>query len=846
MPLERLEGIEFSRMNDKYKRLNGQRAEGTCHWLLEADDFRDWKAEIPKGENTKPRVLLLTGKPGCGKSVLMRAAVENEINNEASNHVVVYFWFDGESNQGDLSNSGAGFFRAMLYQLLASLHLDIEALIKLDKALSETMDRSLAASDVRNAILLTLSHIPAADITIFLDGLDDCIVGSRCRAEPIDVAAREQKSDVLSVLEFLRDLPSKADLGVRLCLSARSPTFLGDTVKPTYTIPVDERNSNDIWTYLQGKLTGEEMMDKPRLRHRLLLRVKWKASGTFLWVRLVVAQIEQKMTSSSVQEIISLIKSEPRDLYQLYESLLSHVDKNDRATIQKEAEVLIHLVQVAVRGLTVEEVGSLLTFAAGGQNTYKSLESHIAKVSCGLVECQLDTSDPKKPRQVIRFIHESVADFVLGQQNTLLSNPESPEAAQARFHLQAFQICAKVIQWKLDNGSKAEPAMLPYATQFWMLHARKAEAAMVDHPAEEYENFILRCGKGSMKAAKWYKESFRSGRAAYLALPSADVPNAAFIRKLDCLKVPYCLLVLLAFEGCTRLVSLHLQGECDRCCGPYADAATALPVLRQAVFLAALRGYDATVRVLLDAADRAGSGMTAAAAINAHYEGRETALTAAVIRGHERVVELLMERGADAGLAHLGPDYHKLPLHVAASHADVNMVHKLLKPPRKKRPGRPSVDALRQQPSPAQHSRKVEALLTQGNPDDLNALHVAVHCGAGDVLEKLLECADDAGIPLQPLLARRASCGISPYELCQVKMDEADEVAEVDKFAYMLGVMEENLPEGWEEEDGLRDDGSEDKDFGDGGFEMSCSMESREASAMQPASERGLPLPICT
>ena len=258
--LERLANIEFNTMNDKYKRLSGRRVEGTCHWLLDSGGFRDWKAELPEGESTKPRVLLLTGKPGCGKSVLMRAAMENESQDASPEHVVVHFWFDGGSGQGDLSSSGAGFFRAMLHQLLERLHPNIEALMALDKVLLTTINGSLVASDVRDDIVATLRHMRAADITIYLDGLDDCTVGSASRAEPMDVAAREQKSDVLSVLDFLRDLPSKAGLGVRLCLSARSPRLLGDIVKPTYVVPVDEHNGGDIWTYLQGELKGEEMM----------------------------------------------------------------------------------------------------------------------------------------------------------------------------------------------------------------------------------------------------------------------------------------------------------------------------------------------------------------------------------------------------------------------------------------------------------------------------------------------------------------------------------------------------------------------------------------------------------
>ncbi|KAK6850963.1 hypothetical protein PG987_000597 [Apiospora arundinis] len=804
MALDRLTHIEFPKMNDKYKRLSGRRAEGTCHWLLDSDDFRDWKADLPKVENSKPRVLLLTGKPGCGKSVLMRAIVDHESQDASPEHVMVHFWFDGELSQENLSNSGAGFFQAMLYQLLARLDLDIEALMKLDQALCKTTERNLAASDVRKDIVETLRHMQPAGITIYLDGLDDCIVGSPSRAETIDVTAREQKTDILSVLEFLRDLPSQTGLGVKLCLSARSPTFLGDIVKPTYIVPVDKRNGDDIWTYLQGELKGEEMKKKPRMRQILLRLVQKQASNTFLWVRIVVNDINRNMISKSAEEILSLIESEPIDLFQLYESLLSHVGKNDRAMIQKEAEVLTHLVLVAARGLTLEEVGSILAFATGGKKKHESLESHIAKVSCGLVECQLDTSDPQNPRQVIRFIHESVATFVLKPETTLLSNPVCPKVAQAMFHFQAFQICSKAIQWKIDHESEEEPAMLPYAKQFWMHHARKGEAAMANDSAEEYEEFIKLCRWGSREAAGWYKESLISGRAAYVDLPVTDAPNGAFINHVD------CLLVLLAFEGCTRLVNLHLQGMCDLCCGTDSDPVTALPIVRQAVFLAALRGYHETVRVLLDAADKAGFG--AAAAINAHYEGKETALTAALFRDHKKVVDLLMERGANAELEDCRSGRYKLPLHMAVSENAAGMVENLLKRREQREHYRQKVKALLEQQDSKgntalhivflegagdvlnkllDHVRlagvPVSPLLQQEDHEGFTALHLAVLKGAGDALKKLLKCAHDTSAPLSPLLQQEDHEGFTVLHIAVLK-GAGDTLEKLLEYAHEVGV----------------------------------------------------------
>lgn len=131
---------------NKYKKRSGRHAKGTCRWLLDLDDFRTWKATLPEAANAKSRTLLLTGKPGCGESVLMRTVVEKE----SRDHLVVHFWFDSPSSSEDLCGSGAGFFRAMLYQLLEKVsqrpNLGIEALMALEKASRATSQKCRAGS----------------------------------------------------------------------------------------------------------------------------------------------------------------------------------------------------------------------------------------------------------------------------------------------------------------------------------------------------------------------------------------------------------------------------------------------------------------------------------------------------------------------------------------------------------------------------------------------------------------------------------------------------------------------------------------------------------------------------
>lgn len=57
---------------EDYKDFNPARVEGTCEWFLTDDRFRKWR-----NSNTSS-ILWISAGPGCGKSVLSRALVDEE------------------------------------------------------------------------------------------------------------------------------------------------------------------------------------------------------------------------------------------------------------------------------------------------------------------------------------------------------------------------------------------------------------------------------------------------------------------------------------------------------------------------------------------------------------------------------------------------------------------------------------------------------------------------------------------------------------------------------------------------------------------------------------------------
>lgn len=87
----------------------------TCDWLFRHETYGKWLCPDYLGEHVG--LLLLKGKPGAGKSILMKEAVSRSSRDEERSkyHVASYF-FDAKGNQ--LQRSIVGLLRSILYQLL--------------------------------------------------------------------------------------------------------------------------------------------------------------------------------------------------------------------------------------------------------------------------------------------------------------------------------------------------------------------------------------------------------------------------------------------------------------------------------------------------------------------------------------------------------------------------------------------------------------------------------------------------------------------------------------------------------------------------------------------------------
>lgn len=80
----------FTSNYEAYRNINPRRVEGTCRWVLDHRKFREWKV------NNHTNLLWLSAGPGCGKSVLSRALIDDVLVRDTSATICYYFFKDSE------------------------------------------------------------------------------------------------------------------------------------------------------------------------------------------------------------------------------------------------------------------------------------------------------------------------------------------------------------------------------------------------------------------------------------------------------------------------------------------------------------------------------------------------------------------------------------------------------------------------------------------------------------------------------------------------------------------------------------------------------------------------------
>jgi len=227
---------------------------GTCEWLFGEEQFKQWL--IRSGSTPSMDTFLVSGKPGCGKSVLAAATIRHL--SRSGQTPVIYFLFRSTQENCCTSLSAV---RGLLYQLL-----DVEA--RVEESLLPLYQSSGNENAVSFHLLWTvftnvLGFIPQSFCV--LDALDEC-------------------DDAAILLQRFIDLQNRTP-GLKLFVTTRPvQTFSSIIAAGGIEFQVEPAKVNpDIQKYIAHEVDASPKLTKSGLKKDIIDRLSNGADGMFLW-----------------------------------------------------------------------------------------------------------------------------------------------------------------------------------------------------------------------------------------------------------------------------------------------------------------------------------------------------------------------------------------------------------------------------------------------------------------------------------------------------------------------------------------------------------------------------------
>lgn len=728
--------------------LDSHVAPESCQWLHDTGEFKAWDNPAAH-EGDKKRVLVLKGKPGSGKSVLMSWALgryESLRADTSEGPLILSFFFDARHSE-PLNYTLEGFYRSLLSQILGLIPYRAAHKV-LANSSRPGKDEKWDIIILKDIILQLLAFVEGQRIVLFLDALDECQ-----KNEQYDLR------NTADTLEFLKKL-LHLDAHIQICLSIRNETILEEFFDSPYVLDIQAHNQPSIKKYLALELQKSKHL-RPQFQTKLRSLLFSRSSNMFLWASLVVSDIKTAARSKEREdEILERVNETPKELNELYETMLRHANLGKR----EEALKLMQLVQVAVRPLTLAEIRSALHFSDDqfderfSHLTTEDFSHNIHELSGGLIEVYSpsffrDARSPagKDPTRAVQFIHVSVRDFIRqGQEGLRTVNPKlyaDNSELEAQHHLCMAKVCMGILATpaavRLADSQVQKPAQrfafLQYASHYWALHARKANDAMDEHFKRP-----LNLAQCSMHTKAIFK-LFREYQSIRLYSDKNDISDCGYLRcrrqkcnnSSDARDCEDSLLVLLASEGCSKLVTIHAQRcpHSDRC---YENR----HVLERAFFFAVHRGWTETARSVWSLIKLKGVDIN----VDMLRINGSSPLYTACFAGRDDLVDFVLGLGASPFSRVDMPD--ELPLHAAAAQGYLKVVHLLLE-----RTGHKAVE-----------------LLAQRNSNYETVLHKAAEEGSYSTLLEILEHMTEHG--LLHLVHAKNGQGETALELAKSRIDE--------------------------------------------------------------------------
>lgn len=447
---------------------------GSCQWFTSKKEFREWSISW----SNSPSILWLSGNPTSGKSILSSHVISHV---EAENLNCCYFFF----KQGIVTKSSVSdCLRSLAYQM-ALCNIEVRRRLLSLEADGVTIEKNDDRAIWRKLFVGAVFQVTFQPQYWIIDALDEC----------------NQLQSFFSMVSSI-----DGHIPLRLFLTSRKTQEIerafGQVGKDVAHMEILISDTlDDIRSFIDARIDQLPVEDS-KSRANLTNKILAKSNGSFLWVRLVVQELQHTWSEEGVEEVLNEI---PADMNLLYMRTLEKMSKVSRAA--KLAKAILTWTVCAARPLTLGETQCALKLDIN--ETVPNLERSITSI-CG----QLVFVDQ---RSRVQMIHQTARDFLLQDE---LDSEFAVRKAEG--HTRLSIKCLELLSGKNFKGPRSqkqklgiklgqdmESSLVDYACAFFSDHLYRT-SSLQSEPWDALYEFL------SCNVLSWIEHLARSGDLYYI------------------------------------------------------------------------------------------------------------------------------------------------------------------------------------------------------------------------------------------------------------------------------------------------------------------------------------------
>ncbi|KAH8202377.1 hypothetical protein TruAng_003450 [Truncatella angustata] len=319
-----LQSLHFSSRTTRYRNIEVAYSE-TFEWILHDNpplDYRGSTVRFKEWLEASNGIYWISGKPGSGKSTLMKFLYNNEKTKKclrawAQNKPLVtanfYFWNAGST----LQKSQEGLLRSIVFEMLRQSQdlITVARSAVIAPSRFEQDDKAWELDELLSMYTAIVTCDMDRKFCLFIDGLDEFEEGRRTHR------------DLLNTLRHLKHSPN-----VKVCLSSRPWTEFDDEFRnDAGRLKLEELTRGDIERYVTTHFTKHpqfKVLATQNIAYSDFIQlVVDRAQGVFLWVYLVMRELLKGLTHhDSLNTLRRRLDGFPPDLEEFFKVLIKLVD----------------------------------------------------------------------------------------------------------------------------------------------------------------------------------------------------------------------------------------------------------------------------------------------------------------------------------------------------------------------------------------------------------------------------------------------------------------------------------------------------------------------------------------